>query len=87
MDNQIQKYRFGITLDLQPTIYRFLTDTDDLNEVQTICKGAKSYIISQGVSLIDYDTNAWICSGIEDKNIIRALLADFWVGVGGICPE
>jgi len=87
MDNQIEKYRFGVTLELQPTLYRFLADTDDLDSVQTICKGAKSYLVSQGVSLIDYELNAWICSGIEDLNIIRALLADFWQGVGGICPE
>ena len=87
MDNQIQRYRFGLTLELQPTLYRFLADTDELYEVQTICKGAKSYLVSQGVSLIDYATNAWICSGIEDLNIIRALLADYWVTVGGICPD
>lgn len=87
MDNEIFKYRFGMTLDLKPTIYRFLTDTDDLHEVQTICKGAKSYIVSQGVSLIDYDTNAWICSEIYDVALIRLLLGNYWQSVGGICPE
>jgi len=87
MDNQIFKYRFGATLELAPTLYRFLTDTDDLYEVQTICKGAKSYLVSQGVSLIDYALNAWICSEIYDVNIIRALLADYWVSVGGVCPD
>jgi|MudIll2142460700_1097286.scaffolds.fasta_scaffold1082946_1 hypothetical protein len=87
MDNQIFKYRFGATLELQPILYRFLTDTTEPAEVQTICKGAKSYLVSQGVSLIDYALNAWICSDIYDVNIIRALLADYWVSVGGICPE
>ena len=87
MDNQIEKYRFGITLELQPTIYRYLTDTLEPAEVQTICKGAYNYLLSQGVSFVDYALNAWICSGIYDVNIIRALLADYWVSVGGICPE
>lgn len=87
MDEQIANNRFGITLELQPTLYRYLTDTMEPAEVQTICKGAKSYLVSQGVSLIDYALNAWICSGIFDVNIIRLLLADYWVSVGGICPE
>lgn len=87
MDRDLEKYRFGITLDLSPSCYGFGTDTTPPVFITTICKGALSWINSQGVTLIDYEKNFYICSNIYDKNIIRALLQDYWVEVGGICPE
>lgn len=87
MDNQIEKYRFGITLELDPTLYRFITDTIIPYEVQTICKGSIAWMLSQGVTLIPNGNNAFICQDIPSLNIIRLLLQDYWISVGGICPE
>lgn len=87
MDYQIEKYRFGITLILQPTLYRFLTDTTPPYQVQTICKGSINWMLSEGVTLEPIGINTYICKDIFELNIIRLLLADYWVSVGGICPE
>lgn len=87
MDRNLEKYRFGITLELSPSAYQFGTDTTPIVFIRTICKGSVSWMNSQGVTLIDVEKNSYICSGIFDKNIIRLLLQDYWQSVGGICPE
>lgn len=87
MDRDLEKYRFGITLELKPGAYQFGTDTTPPVFVSTICKLSVKWMNFQGVTLIDYGNNSYICSEIYDLNIIRALLQDFWQSNEFNCPE
>lgn len=87
MDKQLLKYSFAYTLELYPSAYQFGTDTNPPVYVRTVCKNAKAYLESEGVTLIHVKYNSYICSGIFSANIIRLLLADYWQSVSNQCPE
>ena len=87
MDAQIFKYRFGKTLELIPSVYQFGTDTTPPAWVSSHCKYAPLYFLSEGVTLIPYENNMYICQDIQDINIIRLILQAYWDEVNNQCVE
>lgn len=87
MDREIEKYRFGITLDLQASAYNLGTDTTPPVYVSTICKYALQYFKNEGVTLEHQQKNFYICKDIFDVNIIRAILQAYWDSVNNQCVE
>lgn len=85
MDINLEKYRFGITLDLFPSTYSFGTDTKPPILVCSICEHSVQYFLNEGVTLLPYKFNSWICQAIFDVNIIKAILQAYWDSVGNQC--
>jgi hypothetical protein len=87
MDEQLFKYRFGRTLELIPSLYQFGTDTTPRTWISSVCKFAPLYFLSEGVTLVPFTNNQYICSGISDANIIRGILQAYWDEVNNQCVE
>jgi len=87
MDKQLEKYRFGITLELSASAYQFGTDTANPVYVSSICKYAPLYFLNEGVTLIPNGKNSYICSGITSVNIIRIILEAYWDSVNNKCVD
>ena len=87
MDYNLAKYRFGITLELYPSLYRFGTDTTPPIYISSICEHAKEYFVREGVTLHFIKKNTYVCEQIFDANIIRGILAAYWDSVNYQCLE
>jgi len=87
MDGELFKYRFGKTLELIPSAYQFGTDTSEIIWISSICKYAPLYFLSEGVTLIPFSNNQFICSGITDANVIRGILQAYWDEVNNQCLD
>jgi len=87
MDKNLEKYRFGLTLQLDPSAYEFGTDTEVVSWVSSICKYAPLYFLQEGVTLIPAGKNKFICQSITSVNIIRLILEAYWDSVNNKCVE
>jgi hypothetical protein len=87
MDVQIMKYRFGKTLELAPSVYEFGTDTTIPIWIKSVCKYAPLYFLAEGVTLVPYSKNQYICKDILNANIIRNILQAYWDEVNNQCVE
>ena len=87
MDPELEKYRFGVTLDLSPGVYQFAPDIPNPVWVSTICKAFRQYLIDQNITLLYAGYNSYFCLNVGSCEIIKTHLKNFWISVGGICPE
>jgi len=87
MDSQLEKYRFGVTLELSPSVYQFAPDIPNPEWVSTICKAFRQYLIDQNITLLYAGYNSYFCLNVGTSKKIKKHLEEFWTSVGGICPE
>jgi hypothetical protein len=87
MDITLEKYRFGITLELTPGSYGFGTDTTPPIYVYTVCKFVKTYLENDGITLIHITKNLYVCEGISDLENIRLRIETYYGLTDNQCNE
>lgn len=87
MDQQLEKYRFGITLDLEASVYTFIFPDPSIKPVSTVCQFFRPYLTEQGVLSTLVSGNTYLIISGETREEISILLEFFWATNGYTCQE
>lgn len=74
MDKRIFDLKFGLTLQLEPSIYGFSTDTDPFNFVFTTCYYFLHWLVHYEYSVEYIENNLFFVREVYDLDVIRAEL-------------
>lgn len=85
MDQNLLKYRFGITLELEPSIYEFWTDSERPQCIKTVCQYFLEMLINQGYFLIPIKKNSYTIEFVSDIARLRQILSDYWLASNFVC--
>lgn len=85
MDDDLIKYRFGITFELFQSSYSFGTDNDPPEFVTSACFFTVPWFQQTGFTLIPYKFNSYIVQGITDIEVIRNQLKAYWITTNYKC--
>lgn len=85
MDKLLEKYRFGITLDLEPSCYGFGTNQDPPKFVYTTCNYVKAWFEQTGYTLTALSKNLFVVNEMSTLAEIRNQLSGYYVATGNKC--
>ena len=85
MDRQIEKYRFGKTLQLEPSIYVFKEECTWRFPVQTLCLCVADEIEETFPQHNNPINNVYVFDDCQDQDYVRYILNYKWFISGYVC--
>jgi hypothetical protein len=79
--------RFGITLDLEPSIYVIKTRANENWKYQTHCFFLMDFLVQSGVTFEEPVRTVYYASNDWSVRELKNLIDNFWTNTGNRCIE